>query len=144
MSTDSKLAIVLLAYFIGVITMRQFCERTLEALLMLTRPGATIALLGLIAYGFKKGYAYSALVGTLISAYLLRDLWTAWPRSDARRLMLDVGRDQARFNPMTSVDLQWANGTAVHDSPNMLEKHDAGTMLIYPPSSEVLSEMCGN
>lgn len=143
MSPDSKIAIVLLAYFLGVIAMRQFCERTLEALLMLTRPGATVLLLGLIAYGFKKGYAYSAMVGVLISAYLLRDLWTAWPRSDARRLFLDIGRDQARFNPMTSVDLQWANGTAVHDSPNMLEKHDAASMLIYPPSSEVLAQMSG-
>ncbi len=143
MSTDSKIAIVLVAYFLAVISMRRFCERTLEALLMLTRPGATVLLLGLIAYGFKKGYAYSALVGALISAYLLRDLWTAWPRSDARRLYLDVGRDQARFNPMTSVDLQWANGTSVHDSPNMLEKHEPGTMLIYPPSSEVLAQMSG-
>lgn len=142
MSPDSKLAIVLVAYFLGVIAMRQFCEHTLEALLMLTRPGATVLLLGLIAYGFKKGYAYSALVGALISAYLLRDLWTAWPRSDARRLMLDVGRDQARFNPMTSVDLQWANGKAVHDSPNMLEKHEPTSILIYPPSADVLSQMC--
>lgn len=124
--------------------MRQFCEYTLEALLMLTRSGATLLLLGLITYGFQKGYTYSAMMGVLISAYLLRDLWTAWPRSDARRLFLDIGRDQARFNPMTSVDLQWANGTAVHDSPNMLEKHNAGEMLIYPPSNEVLAEMSGN
>ena len=144
MSTDSKLAIVLVAYFLAVISMRQFCENTLEALLKLTRTGATVALLGMIALGFHKGYPHSAMVGILISAYLLRDLWTAWPRSDARRLYLDVGRDQARFNPMTSVDLQWANGTAVHDSPNMREKHETESMLVFPPSGDTLSQMCGS
>lgn len=144
MLSDSKLAILLIAYFIAVVVMRKFCEHTLEALLMLSRSGATVLLLGLIAYGFHKGYAYSAMIGVLISAYLLRDLWTNWPRSDARRLFLDVGRDQARFNPMTSVDLQWANGSAVHDSPNMLEKHDTETMLIFPPSDDTLQQMCGN
>lgn len=75
--------------------------------------------------------------------YLLKDIWVLWPRSDARRLHLDVARDQARFDPSTSVDLQWANGTVGHDSPSMLEAHGDSKMLVFPPSSEVLNEMCG-
>lgn len=86
---------------------------------------------------------YTALVLAVLSVYLLKDVWTVWPRSDARRLYLDISRDEARFDPATSVDIQFANGTTVHDSPSMLESHRDPKLLVFPPSSDTLSSMCG-
>lgn len=64
--------------------------------------------------------------------------------SDSRRQYLDMGRDQARFNEATSVDLQWANRSTIHDSPNMLRTDgDASPLLLYPPSQSTLESMCG-
>lgn len=143
MSPDSKYAIGLLGFFVLVISMKKFCTLLLEVLLGITRPGATFVLLGLVAFAYSKNLLYTSLVLALISVYLLKDIWVVWPRSDARRLHLEVGRDQARFDPSTSVDLQWANGSATHDSPSMLESHGDAKMLVFPPSSQVLNEMCG-
>lgn len=143
MSPDSKYAIGLLTFLVLVISTKKFCTLLLEVLLGLTRPGATVVLLGLVAFAYSKKMLYTSLVLALISVYLLKDIWVVWPRSDARRLHLEVGRDQARFDPSTSVDLQWANGTVSHDSPSMLEGHGDAKMLIFPPSAQVLDEMCG-
>lgn len=143
MSPDSKYAIGLLGFFVLVISMKQFCTLLLEVLLGITRPGATFFLLGLVAFAYSKNLLYTSLVLALISVYLLKDIWVVWPRSDARRLHLEVGRDQARFDPSTSVDLQWANGSVSHDSPSMLEPHGDSKMLVFPPSSQVLHDMCG-
>ena len=143
MSPDSKYAIGLLGFLLLTISMKQFSTTLLEVLLAITRPGATVVLLGLIAFAYSKKLVYTSLVMALISIYLLKDVWVVWPRSDARRLHLEVGRDQARFDPSTSVDLQWANGTASHDSPSMLESHGDAKMLVFPPSSQVLHDMCG-
>lgn len=143
MSPDSKYAVGLLAFLALVISTKQFFTPLLEVLLGLTRPGATVVLLGLVAFAYSKKLLYTSLVLALISVYLLKDIWVVWPRSDARRLQLEVGRDQARFDPSTSVDLQWANGTVSHDSPSMLESHGDAKMLVFPPSPQVLQEMCG-
>lgn len=124
--------------------MKGFAGGLLELLLTLSRPGSTVLLLGLVVYLYSQGLVYTALVSAIVSVYLLKDLWTNWVVSDARRLHLDVGLDQARFNPNTSVDLQWAEGTAVHDSPNMLHKdRDASPLLLFPPSAETLRNMSG-
>jgi hypothetical protein len=142
-SKDSTYAGVLLAFFIGVVASKRFCSVLLESLLMLTRPVATIALLGVVAYAYSKDLMYTTLILALISVYLLKDLWTTWVRSDARRLHLDVAADHARFDPMTSVDIQWGNGSATHDSPSMLESHGVEKMLVFPPSKETLESMSG-
>jgi hypothetical protein len=143
MSPDSKYAVGILAFLLLTISMKKFCHMLLETLLALTRPGATIVLLGLVAFAYSKKMLYTALVLAVLSVYLLKDVWTAWPRSDARRLYLDVSRDEARFDPATSVDIQFANGTATHDSPSMLESHRDPKLLVFPPSSDTLSSMCG-
>jgi hypothetical protein len=143
MSPDSKYAIGLLGFLVLVISMKQFCALFLEVLLGLTREGATIVLLGMVAFAYSKKMLYTSLVLSLISVYLLKDIWVVWPRSDARRLHLDIGRDQARFDPSTSVDLQWANGSASYDSPSMLERHGDAKMLVFPPSDQILHDMCG-
>jgi len=80
----------------------------------------------------------------LIVAFMLSDIWTRYYHSDDRRLYLDIKKDQNRFDPLTSVDLQWANKSVSHDSPNMLHKDkDTSPLLIFPPSQQTLQEMCG-
>lgn len=144
MTSDSLYALVLLAIF-GIVLMRQrFTSITLELLMSLSRPGATVLLLGIAAFLYNRGLIYTSLVFVLLSVYLLKDVWTTWRMSEARRLHLDIGVDQARFNESTSVDLQWANRSTVHDSPNMLRKDgDATPLLLYPPSQATLQSMSG-
>jgi hypothetical protein len=141
---DFVYAGTLLLLFLAVIIRGQFRESTLELLLALSRPGATVVLLGSVLFLFTKGFVYTGIVAVIAAVFLLRDLWTRWPRSDARRLHLDIGRDQARFDERTSVDLQWASGSATHDSPNMLHRdRDTSPLLLYPPSESTLVSMCG-
>lgn len=144
MAGDSLYALILLAIF-GIVVMRQrFTSVTLEVLMSLTRPGATVLLLGTSVFLYSKGWLYTTLAFVLLSIYLLRDVWVTWSSSDARRQYLDIGRDQARFNESGSVDLQWANKTAIYDSPNMLRKDgDATPLLLYPPSQSTLMSMSG-
>jgi len=86
----------------------------------------------------------ATLVAGIMSVFLLMDVWTRFYHSDDRRLYKDVQKDQARFDPSKSVDLQWANGSVTHDSPNMLHKDaDTTPLLIFPPSTETLETMCG-
>lgn len=144
MTNDSLYALVLLGLF-GIVLLRQrFTTVTLEILISLTRPGASMLLLAATLYLYVIGFTYTALVVALISVYLLQSAWQTWVKSDARRLHLDIGRDQARFNESTSVDLQWANRAVIHDSPNMLHKDaDATPLLLYPPSQATLESMSG-
>jgi hypothetical protein len=144
MNNDSLYALVVLGLLVGVISAKRFAGGLLELLLTLTRPGSTILLLGLVAYIYSRGLVYTSLAAGVVSVYLLKDVWTYWPASDDRRLQIDVGLDQARFNPNTSVDLQWATGSAVHDSPNMMHKdRDVSTLLLYPPTPDTLASMSG-
>jgi len=144
MSPDSFYAAGVIVVFLLVITTRQFSTMILESLITLSRPGATVLILSLIAYIYWRKYFYTALALSLVSVYLLKDVWVSYPRSDLRRLNLERSRDEARFDPTTSVDLQWANGDASHDSPRMRQKGgDNQPLLIFPPSSETLAEMCG-
>ncbi len=144
MNNDSLYALGVLGVLVGVISAKRFAGGLLEMLLTLTRPGATVLLLGLVAYLYSQGLVYTSLAAGVVSVYLLKDVWTHWVNSDERRLHIDVGLDQSRFNPNTSVDLQWANGTAVHDSPNMLHKdRDVSPLLLYPPSESTLRSMSG-
>lgn len=144
MTNDSLYALVLLGLF-GIVLLRQrFTTVTLEILISLTRPGASMLLLAITLYLYVIGFTYTALVVALISVYLLQSAWQTWVKSDARRLHLDIGRDQARFNEVNSVDLQWANRSVTHNSPNMLHKDaDATPLLLYPPSQATLESMSG-
>lgn len=145
MSNDRLYALGVLVFFVTVLSRQQFCAWMLEVLLKLTRSGATVLLLAIVAYVYSKGFLYTALALALVFVYLLKDVWTNWVRSDARRLHLDVGRDLARFDPTTSVDLQWANGDATHDKPKMLGKDVVSSpLLLFPPSSEVLVQLTGS
>jgi len=140
---DSKYAVGVVGLLFAVIVLKQFSFVVLELLLKLTRPGATVLLLSVVVWLYSKNLLYTALATTVLVVFLLRDLWTAYVRSDPRRLFLDMGLDMARFNPLTSIDLQFANGTAVHDSPSMLSQGTRPSLLVYPPSAETLEQMNG-
>jgi hypothetical protein len=144
MNNDTPYALVVLVFLLLVISARGFSAGILELLTSLTRPGATILLLGSIVYLYSQGYLRTSLALALLSMFLLKSLWTTWPLSDERRLYLDLGADNARFDPRTSIDLQFANGSAIHDSPNMLHKDgDATPLLLYPPSDATLASLSG-
>ena len=144
MTNDFTIALVLVGVFLGISVTRQVYPQAIEVLLMIGRPGATVVLLGGILWMYSRRLYQSSLVAAIIAVIVLRALWTSWVRSDARRLHLEVGKDLARFNPTNSIDLQFANGTTKHDSPSMLVKPWNPTMLIFPPSEEVLREMSGS
>jgi hypothetical protein len=137
-------ALVLIGVFaVMMATATQF-PQGLEALLFLGRPVSTALLLGSIVLLYCCKYQATALVAALLSVYRLKTMWTTWPRSDARRLHLEVGRDQARFDPANSIDLQFANGTATHNLPVLLSQPTFPEMLVFPPSSETQREMNGD
>ena len=141
---DKTLAFLVGGLLVLVIGMKQFSFPLVEVLLKLPRPAVTAFLLLIPVTLYVYNKVYSALITVILVVYLIQDIWKAYPESDARRLFLESGRDQARFDKSKSIDLQFADHTVTHDSPNMLYKgQDASPLLIYPPSSEVLTEMCG-
>lgn len=143
MKKDLGGALVLIAVFAAMLATHAHFPILLESLLFLGRPLSTALILGSIVMLWVSKYRASALVAGLLSVYLLKTMWTSWPRSDARRLHLEVGRDQARFDPTTSIDLQFANGTVTHNLPHLLVQPSFPEMLVFPPSSETQVEMNG-
>jgi hypothetical protein len=141
---DSKYALLVLGVLVLTVVLRQFSFVVLELLLKLTRPGATVLLLSAVVWLYSKNLLYTALASTVLVVFLLRDLWTAYVRSDARRLYLEMGLDMARFDPFSSIDLQFANGTATHDAPSLYKKSSDPVLLVYPPSAETLEQMNGD
>jgi hypothetical protein len=143
MKRDLLGSILLIGVFAVVIATGNVFPEGLEFLLFLGRPMSTAILLGTIVTLYVNHYHATALVAGLLSVYLLKMMWTTWPRSDDRRLHLEVGRDQARFDPANSIDLQFANGTAVHNLPVLLVQPSFPEMLVFPPSAETQAEMNG-
>ncbi len=93
---------------------------------------------------YAKGMHYTFLILMVVIVLVLKDVWTTWPLSDGRRLYLEQARDQARFDPSKSVDIQVANKTLRHAAPSMLRKDvDASPLLIFPPTEDVLYELNG-
>lgn len=143
MRPDESYSLLLLTFLLVIVTQKQFSAQLLEILIKFTRPGATIGLLALLAVVYMNDLHYTFLVLGLIVVFLLKDLWTAWPRSDARRLYLEVGRDQDRFDHSSSIDLQMADGTIKHETPHVRDKNTHRTLLVFPPSAETLHELNG-
>jgi len=144
MSRDTSYALLVLVFLLLTIVQKGFAAKLLEILLSLTRPGATFLVLGVLLYTYHIGHHYTFLAFALLSVFLLRDVWTSWPQSDARRLHLDIAKDQARFDPDLSLDIQVADKVIGHHAPRMLRKDgDASPLLIYPPSAETLAQLSG-
>jgi hypothetical protein len=142
---DIQYAGIVLVLFMAIVGMRLRFPAALNLLSMLSRPGATIVLLGVVALIFHKGLPITALITAVIVVFLLQTIWKWWPNSDEKRLFLDVGRDLSRFDESNSIDLQFANGTATHNTPYLLEPPVGfNELLVFPPSSETLNQMCGN
>lgn len=143
MNRDESYATLLLAFLIVTVVSRQFGSMLLELLLKLTRPGATVALLALLVYVYTRGLHYTFLILALLVVYIFKDIWKTWISSDARRLYLDRAADEARFDPASSIDLQFANKTVTHAAPPSFTSRDLSTLLVFPPSPETLYEMNG-
>jgi len=143
MTPDESYAVLALTGLIVIIMQKQVSYMLLEFLLMLTRPVATILLLGLTAFTFHRGLHYTFLVMSILSVVLLKDIWVQWVRTDARRLYLEMGRDNDRFDHATSIDLQFADGTVKHAPPSTYFKDSSPTLLVFPPSEETLYDMNG-
>jgi len=143
MTPDESYASLLLAFLLVIVTQKQFSAWVLEILLKLTRPGATIGLLALMVFLYMKHLHYTFLVFGLILVFLLKDMWTQWSHSDARRLYLEIGRDQDRFDPSSSIDIQMADGTVKHAPPSLYKKDWSPQLLVFPPSKATQFEMNG-
>ena len=60
------------------------------------------------------------------------------------RVERDRKRDVARFLPQNSLDISMAMGLITHDPPTMLNPPTPGPpLLLFPPSQETLTNMCG-
>lgn len=144
MSPDESYALLLLAFLIVTIASKQFGALFLELLLKLTRPGATVGLLALLVYVYSRGLHYTFLMLAVVVVYVLRDVWSAWIKSDARRLYLDRSNDEARFDPASSIDIQMADKTVTHAAPPSFDTRDPSGLLVFPPSAATLEEMNGS
>jgi len=143
MTPDSGIARGLVGILFLFVTFPHLAEPFLEFYLSIGREVSTILLLSAIVGAYFNHYVYSAIAGTLLVAYVLPMMWTIYPRSD-RRLHREIMLDEARFDATKSIDLQFANGTVVHDSPNMLEKSkDKSPLIIFPPSKQVQEQLNG-
>ena len=144
MTPDFGLALVSSTFLAVFVMFPVIAEPFFEFYLKIGREVTTVLLLSLVVAAYYNGYMYTTLATAILVVYVLYQTWTAYPRSDKRRLNQEVTKDKARFDPATSIDLQFANGTAVHDSPNMLAKDSANTpLLVFPPSKEVQHAMNG-
>lgn len=144
MTPDKIYAIFAGLVVLGITGIEKYSPSVLEFLLALTRPGATLLLLSVIAFLYMKNLHLTAMVASAGVILLLRTLWTSWPRSDARRLHLEIGKDLARFESANSIDLQFANGSVKHNMPHLIAPVQGfEELLVFPPSSKTLHEMCG-
>jgi hypothetical protein len=143
MAPDESYSMLLLAFLLVVVTQKQFSHSVMELLLRLSRPGATVLLLGILVLAYTQHLHYTFLVLGLIVVFLLKDIWTFWPKSDRRRLELEIGRDQDRFDHSTSIDLQMADKTVTHGPPSMYSPGWSPKLLVFPPSAETQYDMNG-
>jgi len=144
MTPDFGLALVSSTFLAIFVMFPHLAEPFFDFYLSIGREVTTLALLSLVAAAYYYGYIYTTLATALLVVYVLYQTWAVYRPSDKRRLNQDVSKDKARFDPSTSIDLQFANGTAVHDSPNMLAKDSKQTpLLVFPPTKEVQHAMNG-
>jgi hypothetical protein len=141
MNKDLAGALFLIGIFVFMVATKTRAPHMLRVMSG-SRQISTVLVLSLLAYLYTKGFHMTAFVGALLSVYLLKTFWTLWPRSYDSEVEVHIAQDRARFDPSTSVDLQFANRTLVHNLPVLLVRpliHD--NLLTFPPSSKTLREM---
>jgi len=143
MKRDLVGALVIVGVFVFLMATRIKSPLILQTMAG-SREISSLLLLSLIAYLYQTKYYASALVGALFAVYLLKTLWVTWPRSEESRLYVDIATDKARFDPSTSIDLQFANKSVTHNLPVLLIKPYLPDLLVFPPSSKVQEEMNGS
>ena len=63
---------------------------------------------------------------------------------EERRLAVEKDIDDARFDPRTSIDIQFAQGSVTHAPPDILGwTKDASPLLLFPPSQYTLWSLSG-
>lgn len=63
---------------------------------------------------------------------------------EERRLAVEKESDDERFNPRTSIDIQFAEGTVTHAPPDILGwTKDVSPLLVYPPTINVMRSLNG-
>ena len=144
MTPDFGLALVSSTFLAIFVIFPHLAEPFFDFYLTIGREVSSILLLSLVAIAYYYGYVYTTLATAILVVYVLYQTWMVYSPSDKRRLNSDISKDKARFDPSTSIDLQFANGTVVHDSPNMLAKDATqGPLLVFPPTVEVQHAMNG-
>lgn len=85
----------------------------------------------------------SALVLLAVYLYLYNNSQVRY--TEERRVEIEKGIDDERFNPRTSVDIGFAEGWLTHDVPKMLgwTQDDSRPLLLFPPSDATLRSMSG-
>jgi hypothetical protein len=142
--SDKTYSIVASIFVLSVAVLHHYLPGSLEFLSTLTRPGATLLMLGIVGFVYKKGFHMTALVLMIGAVLLLKTVWHKWLGTAQRDLYLDIGKDLSRFEPENSIDLQFANKTVTHDQPHFLEPmQKVDDILIFPPSDETLRQLSG-
>ena len=142
MKKDLAGALILTGIFVFMLATRTKAPAVLQQMSG-SRSVSTIIILGLVAYAYEQGYHSTAFIGALFSVYLLKMFWITWPRSYEHEVHLHIAQDRARFDPSTSVDLQFANKSLTHNLPVLLVRPLIHDLLVFPPSTETLGEMSG-
>jgi hypothetical protein len=115
-----------------------------QALSSIGRPAASIFILGTIVVLYYNNLHLTSLITAILAYYLLIYIWKTWPQSIEKEVYLDIGKDQSRFEEQNSIDLQFANKSVGFDAPQMVLKPvPFPELLVFPPSSATLHEMCG-
>jgi hypothetical protein len=143
MKKDLAGAFILIGVFVFMVATKTRAPAFLT-LMSGSRQLSTFVVLGSVYALYKHGYHMTAFVAALLSVYLLKTFWITWPRSYENEVQLHIAQDRARFDPSTSVDLQFANKTLTHNLPVLLVRplvHD--NLLTFPPSSQTLDELSG-
>jgi hypothetical protein len=98
-----------------------------------------LALVGALAY--QKLYISAALLAAFCYYVYSR---SAVRNTHDKRVMVEKMTDDMRFDPESSIDIQFAEGIAKHDPPHILASTKGpGPLLLYPPSDETLRSMSG-
>ena len=78
----------------------------------------------------------------LVALYLY--LYNTPEMTEERRLVMEKEVDDERFNPRSSIDIQFAEGTVAHAPPDILGwTKDTGPLLLFPPSADTLKSLSG-
>ena len=106
------------------------------------RPPVAPALFILLALAVYLRMDMTALVLVALYLYLYNNSHVQ--SLEDRRVAVEKETDDERFNPRSSIDIQFAEGTVTHAPPDILGwTKDASPLLLFPPSAETLKSMNG-